>query len=226
LLGLLGNLQDSSAIHVIPRVRVVRHHHDALEDKNNTSSSSSSRKHVFLIKVANPTLGTVRLRITESKYSGEVDYWNELDNNARTTPSFTNLLVDTLTHTVVQAELKPGVARTIGTTETVELLSAEDSIIEMGGKARATPEQVLNWNPATVVENVDNGTTAAAPGSLRLVAQSASDAWFELVLREEDPPSSTLEVHLGNGSWESSLIPVKEGLENDKVQFDLVLVWT
>lgn len=223
-------MQDSSAIHVIPRVRVVRHYHTRVEEEGYSACS----KLAFLLKVSNPTLGTVRLRFTESAYEGEFDYWNDGVKNAGATTSYTGLLVDTLTHTVVRAKLKPALASTLGTTETVELLSGEDSIIELGGKARETPEQVLNWHSDAVVENLDSDSGSVASTSLRLLAQSASDAWFELSVREDDMPSSpavsaiplALEVDLGNGSWESCLIPVAEGVNNDKVAFDLVLAWT
>lgn len=197
--------QDSSAIHVIPRVSVVRQHH------------SDDDRHAFLLKVANPTLGTVRLRLAESSYRGESDCWGEDDG---TTSCFSGLLVDTLTQKFVDtAQLQPTKA-SLGTSETVELLSAEDSIIELGGKARGTPEPVDHWEHP-VLETA----------GLRLVAKSASDAWFELVVVNNDTTAVTqmiplaLQVDLGDGSWESSLVPVAEGKDGDNVTFDLVLAW-
>lgn len=228
--------QDSSAIHVIPRVHVARHHTALV---TNDEDKTLCNKHAFLIKVANPTLGTVRLRFVESNYVGEMDYWNDDGRQVAGTTAtqlFTNLLVDTLTQTACRVKLKPDLASTLGSTKTVELLSAEDSIIELGVNARDTPEPVLNWDPDAIVENLDSDSGAVVSSSMRVVAQSASDAWFELVVREiiEGPSSPAkataiplaVEVDLGNGSWESSLIPVKEGVGNDKVTFDLVLVWT
>ena len=221
---------------MIPRVRVVRHLHTVIEDDYS--------KRCFLLKVSNPTLGSVRLRMKESKYKGEVEHWNHdigggsssdtKNASVTTTTLFAGLLVDTLTQTVVRAELKPPLTNPLGTTATVTLLSAEDTIIELGGKARAVPKKVQNWDPDGVADNYDSDSGNALSTSFRLVAKSASDAWFELVVREglgQSPSLAraiplALEVDLGNGSWESSLIAVPEGVDNDKVTFDLVLVWT
>jgi hypothetical protein len=187
---------------------------------------------VFLLKVSNPTLGSVRLRFSKSAYGGEKEYWNDTAGQSSTNGSttlFAGLLVDTLEQRFVQAELKPALMNGLETTETVELLSAEDSIIELRGKTLRTPELVMNWDPELVLKRVD-----AAEGSvpfIRLVAQSAADAWFEVVVLEAQADVSmasavplALEVDLGHGSWESSLIPTKD-VAKDMVVFDLVLVW-
>jgi hypothetical protein len=102
----------------------------------------------------------------------------------------------------------------------VDLLSAEDSIIEMGGKARETPKSVINWDAA-------NASTSET--TMSLVAQSASDAWFELVVAPGFDASALalqLQVAVGEGLWESSLIqPKEDSEESDWVGFDLVLTW-
>jgi hypothetical protein len=114
--------KDSSAIHVIPRVKMTL---------------------VFLIKVANPTLGTVRLRFTASNCQGEPK-WNDNNNDdTQTTTDLPDLLVDTIHQRFVDATFKPRVLQHLCTTETVELLLAEDSIIELGVKAWDTPEQIV-----------------------------------------------------------------------------------
>jgi len=128
------------------------------------------------------------------------------------------LLVDTMNHTFLDVKLSTEVS--FSTTDKVELLSAEDSIIELGASARETPTEVLQWDPAA---------TATNDHSLRLVAKTASDAWFELVAPDVSSSNAiplALQVDLGNGSWESSLIPTKpEAGESDNVTFDLVLAW-
>lgn len=136
------------------------------------------------------------------------------------------LLVDTLHQTHADVELNTDVLKDFVETETVELLSAEDSIIELGGRARQTPPEVSNWNLATV---------QVGDAAMRLVAKSASDAWFELIMPElpltDDAPTPAvpvqLRVELGDGSWESSLIarkPTEDG-KPDMVVFDLVIAW-
>jgi hypothetical protein len=187
---------------------------------------------VFLLKVSNPTLGSVRLRFSKSAYGGEKEYWNDTAGQSSTNGSttlFAGLLVDTLEQRFVQAELKPALMNGLETTETVELLSAEDSIIELRGKTLRTPELVMNWDPELVLKRVD--TAEGSVPFIRLVAQSAADAWFEVVVLEAQADVSmasavplALEVDLGHGSWESSLIPTKD-VAKDMVVFDLVLVW-
>lgn len=231
LLFVFCKTQDSSAIHVIPRVSIVRQY-----------QSGGNNNVFFLLKISNPTLSAVRLRLTKSTYQGESHVWSEdyddddvtLGAKTMKTTLFSGLLVDTLTQTYVDVELKPNWTETLVTSETVELLSAEDSIIELGGRARSTPEEVDKWNPA-----LEKGDEAQRPAGLRLVAKSASDAWFELIVDVAEEIASidttakkkasaiplALQVDLGNGSWESSLVPVAEGKENDSVTFDLVLAW-
>ena len=63
-------------------------------------------------------------------------------------------------------------------------------------------------------------------------------AWFELVIMEEQPTSDgvycaiplAMQIEVGNGSWESSLVqPDSKGesgdATNDIVIFNLLLVW-
>lgn len=218
----LQSNKDSSAIHVIPRVQVIQHH---------PPSTETSNKRVFLLKVANPTLGTVRLRMAKSDYQGEVNHWDEFSHDLKTTTKMPRVLVDTLNQTFMDVQLNADIDLDISnnTDTLVELLSAEDSIIELGARANDTPAEVMQWKPGSAATSSD---TAATMMSIRLVAKSASDAWFELVLPvspENDDASNAvplaLQVNLGNGSWESSLIPTQPEKKDDRVTFDLVLAW-
>jgi hypothetical protein len=223
----LTTVQDSSAIHVIPRVRVVQRYQSTVNNEGTLGSMQ-----VFLLKVSNPTLGSVRLRFSKSAFGGEKEYWNDSAGESSTNGTatlFAGLLVDTLEQRFIQAKLKPSLMNDLETTGTVELLSAEDSIIELRGKTLRTPELVMNWDPELVLKRVD--TSAGSAPFIRLVTQSAADAWFELVVLEPHADVSlasavplALEVDLGHGSWESSLIPAND-VAKDMVVFDLVLVW-
>jgi hypothetical protein len=198
----------------------------------NKEGTTLGSMQVFLLKVSNPTLGSVRLRFSKSAYGGEKEYWNDSAGQSTTNGSttlFAGLLVDTLEQQFVQAELKPALMNGLETTETVELSSAEDSIIELRGKTLRTPELVTNWDPELVLKRVD--TAEGFVPFIRPVAQSAADAWFELVVLEAHADASmasavplALEVDLGHGSWESSLIPTID-VAKDIVVFDLFLVW-
>ena len=211
-------LKDSSAIHVMPRIGVLKH-----------GTKSSYR--VFLIKVTNPTLGPVRLRFATSSYQGEKDW----EDNTKRNFLISDLLVDDIFQVHMNLELRTELSTKMRQTESVELQSAEDSFIELGGKSTEVPDRVKNW------ELGDFDTTKSSEGSMesemRLVASSASTAYFELALANAAGPATkenhavavplTLQLETGNGSWESSLIQkvTKGDNEADWVSFDLVITW-
>jgi hypothetical protein len=93
----------------------------------------------------------------------------------------------------------------------------------------STPDEVTMWQPAA----------AESRSKVELVAQSRSIAWFDLslTLNQDDESMAAssyiavplaLEIELGEGSWESSLIPpstshLQEG-KADRVGFDLLVL--
>jgi hypothetical protein len=230
-------------------------------DASSDANANSGRRAVFaLLRVTNPTLGSLRLRFAPSPYKGELDWDSALvdpivrdhdDPDESTDPNrFTDvlpgLLLDTFTQTIRDVEYDSGVLSGLAASETVELHSAEDSIIEMGGhRAHEIPDDVVSWRPGPVPPPPLSGP------SIRLVAQRASSAWFELVFVEPErfldsssptTPSRSgnnayavslrLEVEVGPGTWETSLIPPREpqgsGADEgfvDRVPFDLLLAY-
>jgi hypothetical protein len=213
-------------VHVIPRVKVVKH-----------AALAETDKQAFLLKVTNPTLGTIRLRFSPSTYQGEqLTETTAADEN--TTPFLSDLLVDTFTDEHSHVEINCNAFASLEPTQEVELLSAEDSFIEFGGKSKEVPYEVLKWDP----NQVEAAAAAASNGNavMRLVAQGASTAWFELVAPIIPTPSSStndtitspavalaLQIEVGNGSWQSSLVQPKpqEGDAKDWVTFDLLITW-
>jgi hypothetical protein len=207
--------KDSSAIEVLPRVRVSIH-------------ASDESRHAFLLKVSNPTLGIIRLRLAASDYAGE-HVWNE---KTAKTSFLANLLVDPLTQVSVDAQLDPRVATSLEPTESCQLDPAEDSFLEIGKSTNDVPLEVSRWDAGSVL--VDAKFSAESPASLRLVAQRKSTAWFEFVLME---PTTTpnihsavplaLQIQVGDGSWESSLVQTQRLADDsiDFVSFDLVIIW-
>jgi hypothetical protein len=221
-------------VHVIPRVRVVKH-----------ATLAENDKRVFLLKVTNPTLGTIRLRFSPSTYQGEqLTDTTEDTAGQKTTPFLSDLLIDTFSDEHSHVEIRCNAYESLKPTQEVELLSAEDSFIEFGGKSKEVPYEVLRWDPTQV-----EAAAAASNGNavMRLVAQSASTAWFELVAPVIATPSSAydattttasaaspavplaLQIEVGNGSWESSLVTPKQLLVaagvKDWVTFDLLITW-
>ena len=145
--------QDSSAIEVLPRVRV-------------SIDASDGSRHAFLIKVSNPTLGKIRLRLSPSKYTGEC-LW---DSKTQTSTSLDNLLVDPLRRVSVDAHLDTEVTKSIESTELCELEPAEDSFLELGNKSSdSIPEAVANWEGGDVL--VDSKVSKEMPATLRQLGQ-------------------------------------------------------
>lgn len=200
----------------MPRVRATIH-------------SSDGTKHAFLLKVTNPTLGAIRFRLSSSKYKGEPT-WDDDDDEDRN-PNLENILVDPLNGVSLDATLLPTIGDTIQSTEVCELEPSEDSFLEFGGSANEEPEQVSKWNAGDVL--TASNISEASPSSLQLVGHRKSCAWFELVVTDAGLDSGmncavpiSLQIEVGNGSWESSLIRKEtKGDEKDMVSFDLVIIW-
>lgn len=199
--------QDSSAIHVVPNLQVTR-------------SIESDGCSFFLLKAINPTLGPVRMRFAASRYGGEPSW----DNAQVLTARLSALLVDSLTDERMDVELDTNVLANLSTTNSVELQSAEDSFIELGDKSRAIPSEVRSWNPGA--------SSSKREASIRIISHGASTAWFELTVPTTSESSSrtigvplSLQVEIGNGSWETSLVQAQTTEEQDFANFDIIIVW-
>uniref|UniRef100_A0A7S4MWN0 Dynactin subunit 4 n=1 Tax=Odontella aurita TaxID=265563 RepID=A0A7S4MWN0_9STRA len=230
--------KDSSAVHSVPRVSVLRH---------GTATAAGSRKlHALLLSVRNPTLNSVRIRLGPSSAPTGREGWVDPDE-------LDDVLVDGIDGRRVSARWIGGNDDGCGggggegdngpslprPTETAELESVQDAFLEMGrGRGGASPEEVESWDAASVLA----GNRDEIP-FLRLIAAKEDKAWIELVVAEEGEGGSgsdtlagashvaaslSLMIEVGEGSWESSLVkrqpPEKEG-EVDTVNFDLVVLW-
>jgi len=219
--------KDSSAIHVVPRVKVVRHGRTALSD--------SRTRHALLLSVANPTMGMVRFRLSGAhlrdfgglRTSGDEGY------------TLRNVRVDFLGR--VRANVRMiGSTSTLVLPDMVELEPVEDALFDIGGASQSgDPEDVEKWDAAAVLK--EKGTESIKGPSdclFSTVAVSKDKAWMQLIIDQdacEEASASgdflavpaTMQVEIGNGSWESSLIKpaeVKDG-ESDLVPLRLVLAW-
>jgi hypothetical protein len=203
--------------------------------------------HAFVLKVTNSTLGLVRLQISlSSQYKGEPS-WN--DHRIKN-PALEDLLVETLTNKHVDAFVlttsNHGGTEFILKSDIVVLHSAEDSIADIG-KVLETPEQVVTWDSEKALAAASTDSLSSLEENqvaffgIKMLAEKSGSAWFELICATRlspdiEPASSelfsafplSLQIEVGNGSWESSLIkaiPTEEGEEADKVVFDLVVAW-
>jgi hypothetical protein len=193
-------------------------------------------KHAFLLKVSNPTLGSVNLRLAGSTYAGEA-VW---DDPSATNRLLEDVLVDPLTQLSINAVLHPQLSSDLAPTDVCQLESAEDTFIELGKSSSEMPDAVTTWKADDILANAAGYPSTS--GSLRLVGQQKSLAWFELVVAEPASiPGSevspkfghyaiplSLQVQVGEGSWESSLIQqrfTEEGGQ-DFVLFEFLLAWS
>jgi hypothetical protein len=200
--------KDASAIYVIPKIQI-------LQQRRHPAADSS--RHSFLLQVTNPTLGAVRCRFVPSSYAGESDYWNDATDDAPPTSLLRHVVVDPFHDTVLDTiQILTSVT---APSTTVELLPAEDTLLESGnsGAPMHPLDAVRDWDPSM-----------SADASLRWIGHQGATAWLDVTIRLPDTSPLpvglpvALEIELGNGSWESSLIPVEK--ENDSVTFDVILV--
>lgn len=175
-------------------------------------------------------MGKVRLRLAPSNYIGE-RIW---DSKTQTTTYLENVIVDPLKRLSVDARLDTEVMKSIDSTELCELEPAEDSFLELGNKASDNvPDKVSNWEAGDVL--FDSKVSKETPATLRQLGQKQSVAWFELVVLESSTDLSahsavpiTMELQVGDGSWESSLVQPRDIDSQDTkdfVSFDLVIIW-
>ena len=126
-----------------------------------------------------------------------------------------------------------GTSSEVAPTEMCQLEPAEDSFLELGKSSMEQPDAVTKWDAGDALADskvAENGNKS----SLRLVGASHSSAWFELVVLEHDvkpgfhaAATLALEIEVGNGSWDSSLIQAAtaESGATDLVTFDVVVAY-
>ena len=209
--------KDSSAIHVVPRVQLCRYGTDA------TSGSAAA-----LLKVKNPTLNMIRLRFSGPSPSDEVFDTKELEN----------ILVDPFTEaTIAKADLcSSDSLSAIAPSEWVELDSAEDLLLDIGKRQEDDPEVVGSWDFAPLLDALDSDSLP----NLTIIASRRDTSWVEVIIPNtialgldgDKHPSNyfavplSMQIEVGNGSWEASLIKRRDlpEEEQDLVQLDFVVL--
>ena len=144
-----------------------------------------------------------------------------------------NICVEPLNQKIVSASLAPEISKSIQASTVCELEPGEDSFLDLGRSIYDEPELVYKWKADEVL--AESTVSADNPSSIRVIDTRKSSAWLEFIVMERAPAQAgyssavalSLQIEVGNGSWESSLIqPEKQdGNEKDMVNFDLVLVW-
>lgn len=160
-------------------------------------------------------MGLIRLRWGPSPYCGEEDW------EGKPTLLLPHLLVDTTSQELWNVRLLEAGEIQIETTDVMELASAEDSLLELSHTSNnQLPEAISKW-------------VGSSEHYIQWIAQRQQDAWLEVVvpakaavsLSEHSAISLRMQVELGNGSWESSLIEQDTSKDTDWVEFDLILTW-
>ena len=137
-----------------------------------------------------------------------------------------------------------GSISTVVLPDMVELEAVEDALFDIGAGQSKEPKEVDKWDADAVLKARGHSSdTCSDDGPSKCpfstVAVSKDRAWVQLVIEEDGFKETstlgefvafpaTLQVEIGNGSWESSLIKsapeIKEG-ESDLVSFRLLLAW-
>ena len=192
--------KDSSAVQVVPRVRIVR-------------SIRKERRHAVLLSVKNPTLSMVRLRFCGN--DSQIILGND---------ELRGILVDPFNEQRVQAQLCPSSVTNLGSTGFIELAPADDPFLDIGKAKKGDPPEVSGWE-GTTTEDFENS-------GLKLVASQGDTSWVEFAVAFEDEVATNLavpfsmQIEVGNGSWEASLVKRKElpEQETDLVELSLIAV--
>ena len=205
--------KDASAIHVIPKVAIVKTIQGMNATTGNTAATTTTTTTTILVKVTNPTLGVVKLRLGPSTTE-------RAETAVANNEEWANVLVDSLSGRTVDIDISGTTTPCIAfePTKMATLEPVEDSFLGI----QSTQE------PSVIRDFVTSGKT-------QLVATQADTAWFEVVA-DGTATSETivviisLQIQVGDGSWESSLIAknttARDGDKIDFCTFDVVLVNT
>jgi hypothetical protein len=243
--------KDCSAIHTIPKLSLLQHASvlttpTTLGDGSN--DGTSIRRVAFLLKLHNPTLGPIRVRLQLPKSALEHDAGEQV-------APLKNVLLDGYTreicnevhmwHAISSANAATG---PVVSSEWIELESSQDALIDLNSRASSVSSSVdavlTAWNGSKALEAMDD--TSDSESSFRLLKSDNDAVWLECTtsLLETSTTSMlcldraapiSLQVQVGNGSWESSLIPPKSAPPSssssvetetvDFVEFKTLLIW-
>jgi dynactin-4 len=211
--------KDSSAVHVVPRVQLCRY-----------GTDPTTGRVAALLKVKNPTLNMIRLRFScPDSSEGE----ENID-----TKELENILIDPFMETTIaKADLcSSDSLSSMEPSDWIELDSAEDLLLDIGKRQEDDPQLVRSWDFAPLLDALDSDSLP----KLTIVASRRDTSWVEMILPNpmvmgsdgDEPPSNyfavplSMQIEVGNGSWEASLIKrcdVPER-EQDLVRIDLVVL--
>lgn len=204
--------KDSSAVHVVPRVQLCQH-----------GADPAGQKYAALLKVKNPTLNMIRLRLSGPSSSGVLGEDGELAPLIQP-HELQNILLDPFTETFVKGHLcAPDTTASLTPTDFVELEPADDPFLDIGKGLEMDPLEVRGWDVASSLSELSDGSTS----HLRVLASQGDTAWVEMILCDASASSGedqfsylavpmALQIEVGNGSWEASLVKRRDLPEEEK----------
>mmetsp|Transcript_11028 Transcript_11028/g.23204 ORF Transcript_11028/g.23204 Transcript_11028/m.23204 type:complete len:572 (-) Transcript_11028:204-1919(-) len=201
--------KDSNAVNVVPRVQLCCH-----------GSNPTKQSFAALLKVRNATLGVIRLRLSGLSVSA--------DSSSATIDQLEldNIIIDPIRETFVQGRhCSFDVISSLSPTEWLELEHAEDEFLDIGKGREQDPQEVLEWDANKILSSTGDDSGSF----MRVLATRRDTAWVELKLTmaPDDFASGlnhgqsylavpiAMEIEVGNGSWEASLIKRRDIPENE-----------
>jgi hypothetical protein len=215
-------MKDSSAVHVVPNVQLYRVGMDA-----------TSHKYAAILKVKNPTLNMIQLRLVGPSSCETMNLSYLHDPN-----ELQNILVNPFTETYVQGRVCSSIATaSISPTEFFVLHPANDPFLDFRKHKAGDPLEVQHWDATATLSSASHRDES----QFRTVATEGDTAWVELLLCNAIPVMNNsssieakdseylavpfaLQIEVGNGSWEASLIKRQDlpAEEKDLVTLNLV----
>jgi hypothetical protein len=207
--------KDSSAVHVVPRVQICRH-----------GSDSTRQRYAVLLKVRNPTLSMVRLRFSSPSFSKPGDCPTGEQISTIPERELQNIPIDPFRETFANARIcSPSSTESLGPTEWLVLEHAEDLFLDMGKGREEDPTEVRDWDASLALDSLGSRIS-----EFHVLGTRKDTAWVELVLStdsntEDIHPKKfylaipmAMQIEVGNGSWDGSLIK-KRDLPEENIDF-------
>jgi len=256
--------KDCSAIHVVPKVQLLKH-------GSIHKSSSTTIYYALLLKIKNPTLGMVRLRLGNLS-SSSLSKLNKGENDKIFPERYGALSFDSITMCKNSSKvIKPPTSTRDSSGVTTEMMKmvtlepVEDAFLELGKGHGYDPPSVKEWDATCILtefcrnmedeeetkkkmnDQKDIGATTLL--QFQLVEQVKDVAWIQCIIVDPNAVVKeksnefvctplSMDIEVGNGSWETSWIqPLKnkektakdtrEAVEEnmDYASFTILPVW-
>ena len=155
----------------------------------------------------------------------------------KTFEQFSNLLLDSLSMKTVNATIIPSEKKGNHQMKYIELEPYEDIFLGFGkGGLSKFPSVVDEWDASKCISSYFKDKEESSQSLCMLVAQDKDSAWIQYIVPQQQQQNVkdqnlfmatplVLDVDIGEGSWESSLIQSETDGETDHVDLHLLPVW-